>query len=244
MSVDAQKVSDMASYLFNLVEMVVSLIMAIYLLYELIGWPSIAGLCSILIVTPMNYKLSSYLAMYDKEIMEITDKRIQKLNEVLQNIRVIKFLGWENRFSQQILDIRKKELHLLRISNLVIVFFLILLQFTPTILSFTSFYCYAVFLNKPLTASVAFTALSLFNMLDGPIGSLGRFVGWMIRSNVSLRRVDDFFSEAETSKYEQLTKPGTSTSPKVGFENATFAWDTEEDATFKLHNLNISFKVK
>ncbi|GME74020.1 unnamed protein product [Ambrosiozyma monospora] len=234
----------MAGTLFYFIDRVVSLIIAIILLYKLIGWPSIVGLCSILIITPLNYKLTSYLSMYDKQIMETSDKRIQKLNEVLQNIRVIKFLGWENRFRQQILDIRKKELHLLRFSNLVVVFFLILLQLGPTIISFTSFYCYTVFLNKPLSTPVAFTALPLLNMLNGPIGSLGRFVGWAIRANVSLTRINEFLSEAETTKYDQLTKPGTSTSPKVGFENATFAWDTEEDTTFKLHDLNISFKVE
>ncbi|GME70934.1 unnamed protein product [Ambrosiozyma monospora] len=243
MSVDAQKVSDISSSFFSLVQIFVMLAMSIVLLYNLLGWPSIAGLISISTTTLVNYKFSSYMAMYDRQIMEITDKRIQKLNEVLQNIRVIKFLGWENRFAQQIMDIRKRELHLLRISNFVSTLFYIFFDISPTIIAFTAFYFYSVFLGKPLTAPIAFTALSLFKLLESPVSRLGGFVSRLIRANVSLKRIDDFFLEAETSKYDQLTKPGTSTSPKVGFENATFAWDTEEDATFKLHDLNISFKV-
>ncbi|GME74938.1 unnamed protein product [Ambrosiozyma monospora] len=219
MSVDVQKVSSISSYLFNLVQICVMLVMSIVLLYNLLGWPSIAALLSISITTPLNYKFSSYMSMYDRQIMKTTDKRIQKLNEVLQNIRVIKFLGWENRFSQQIMDIRNKELHLLRVSNFVNVLFSIVLDMSPTIISFTAFYFYSVFLGKPLTAPVAFTALSLFKMLESPVSRLGGFISWMIRANVSLNRVDEFFSEAETTKYDQLTKPGTSTSPKVGLEN-------------------------
>ncbi|GME72796.1 unnamed protein product [Ambrosiozyma monospora] len=243
MSVDATRVSEISSNLFDLVEIAVMFSMAIILLYNLIGWSSIVGLCSIAITAPLNYKFSSAMAMYDGKVMEITDERIQKLNEVLQNIGVIKFLGWEKRFSQQIQDIRRQELHILRISNFVGVLFTILFDLSPIIISFASFYCYSVYLGKTLTAPVAFTALSLFSLLESPVGRLGGFVSWMIRSKVSLNRVNEFLSEANTSKYEQLTKPGTSTSPKVGFENATFAWDAEEDATFKLHDLNISFKV-
>ncbi|GME76483.1 unnamed protein product [Ambrosiozyma monospora] len=243
MSVDTNRVSELSSYLFNLVEIAIMFAMSLTLLYGLLGWPSFAGLVCVLITSPLNYKFSSYKATYDLQIMKITDKRIQKLNEVLQNIRVIKFLGWETRFGQQILEIRNQELHILRLSNFLSMCINVLFQLSPTIISFAAFYSYAVFLGRPLTAPIAFTSLSLFKMLEGPVTHLGGFVAWIIRANVSLNRVDEFFSEAETTKYDQLTKPGTSTSPKVGFENATFAWDSEEDATFKLHDLNISFKV-
>ncbi|GME75404.1 unnamed protein product [Ambrosiozyma monospora] len=243
MSVDTNRVSEISSYLFNLVEIAIMFVMSITLLYNLLGWSSLVGLFCVLVISPLNYKFSSYMASYDLQVMKITDKRIQKLNEVLQNIRGIKFLGWETRFGQQIMDIRNKELHIMRISNFVSICFNILFELSPTIISFASFYSYSVFLGKPLTAPIAFTALALFRQLESPVSHLGWFVSWMIRANVSLNRVDEFFSEAETTKYDQLTKPGTSTSPKVGFENATFAWDSEEDATFKLHDLNISFKV-
>ncbi|GME72101.1 unnamed protein product [Ambrosiozyma monospora] len=243
MSVDANRISDICCYLFNFVEVAVMFVMSISLLFNLLGWSSLVGLFFVLTMSPLSYKLSSYLVSYDSEIMGITDKRIQKLNEVLQNIRVIKFLGWETRFGQKILDLRNKELHLMRLSNLIWVVFNSSFELAPVIVSFASFFTYCVLLGKPLTAPIAFTALALFKQLQAPVSHLGGLISWMLRANISLNRVDEFFSEPETTKYDQLTKSGTSTSTKVGFENATFTWDTEEDSTFKLHDLNISFKV-
>jgi len=46
--------------------------------------------------------------------MATTDKRIHATNEVLQNIRIIKFFAWEERFAQVISESRTAELRALR----------------------------------------------------------------------------------------------------------------------------------
>ena len=46
--------------------------------------------------------------------MNTTDKRINATNEVLQNIRIIKFFAWEERFGQIVNETRAAELRALR----------------------------------------------------------------------------------------------------------------------------------
>ena len=47
----------------------------------------------------------------------ITDKRIQKLNETFQSIRIIKFFAWENRFFESIMKVRNQEIHGIEVKN-------------------------------------------------------------------------------------------------------------------------------
>jgi len=44
--------------------------------------------------------------------MEISDKRIKAITEVLQNIRIVKFFAWENSFVSRIMSIRWEEISL------------------------------------------------------------------------------------------------------------------------------------
>jgi len=46
--------------------------------------------------------------------MATTDKRIHTTNEVFQNIRIIKFFAWEERFAQVVSESRTAELRALR----------------------------------------------------------------------------------------------------------------------------------
>ncbi|GME70449.1 unnamed protein product [Ambrosiozyma monospora] len=124
---------------------------------------------------------------------------------------------------------------------------MLVMGFVPTLLSFVSFFCYSVVLGKPLTAPIAFTALSIFNIIQGPILGFGGMVSWFTRAKVSLGRISSFLEEPETSKFEQLAKPISSTIADptgiiVGFQNATLGWDKRRN-TFKLKDLNVTFKV-
>lgn len=66
----------------------------------------------------------------------------------------------------------------------------------------------------------------------------------VVQSKVSLDRVDDFLNEEETTKYDQLGQDKTDeNSPYIGFEDASFSWNSKSDTDFKLRDLNIDFKA-
>lgn len=94
--------------------MPVQVVIAVTLLYRILGWSSIVGIAVMLILLPINYWISRGFSRIQKEIMATTDKRIHATNEVLQNIRIIKFFAWEDRYEQIVNESRTAELKALR----------------------------------------------------------------------------------------------------------------------------------
>lgn len=242
MAIDAFKVSEVCGYLHFFVNAILMLTVCIVLLYKLLGWSALAGGSAILILLPANYKFSALTANAQKAMMGVTDKRIQKLNETFLSIRIIKLFAWENNFFKDIMKIRTEELHHLKMRMFFwgcqsFVWFAI-----PTTITVISFYCYTVIEGKPLTAPIAFTALSLFTLLRSPLDQLADMTAIVIQSKVSLDRISDFLEEEESTKYEQLASGPSDSKTVIGFENASFSWNSKSDKDFKLKDLNITFK--
>ena len=240
MAVDAFKISEICAYLHSFVEAIVMTIIALILLYNLIGISAIIGAVVILAVLPINFKLANLIGQLQKKNLEITDKRIQKLNEALQAIRIIKFFSWEDNFSAEINEIREEELRYLIYRSVAWVSSSFFFFLTPILVTTSAFMYYIYIEGKTLTTPVAFTALSLFSLLRDPLDRLSDMLSYVIQSKVSLDRVQEFLEEVDTEKYNQLTidKNGN----KLAFENATVSWG-EGTQEFKLRNLNIDFKI-
>ena len=241
-AVDAFKVSEICAYLYYFVNSFVMTIIAITILYSLLGWAALAGASTIILMMPLNYKLSLLLGDYQKEMLAVTDKRIQKLNETFQNIRIIKYFAWESKFAEQILSVRKEELSILWKRCVVWILASFVWYVTPTVVCLVAFYCYTIVEGKALTTPIAFTSLSLFNLLQTPLDQFADMLSFVVQSKVSLDRVEEFLEEPETTKYDQLVSERDANSPEVGFQNATFSWSHGGSNDFKLRDLNISFK--
>ncbi|CAR30690.1 bile acid-transporting ATPase YBT1 [Lachancea thermotolerans CBS 6340] len=238
MAVDAFKVSEICAYLHSFVEALVMTIVALTLLYKLLGWSAIIGALLIVAILPLNFRLATLIGKLQKETLSFTDKRIQKLNETFQAIRIIKFFSWEENFEKDIQSIRDQELKMLVKRSVAWALTAFVWFITPTIVTSVSFAFYIYVQGEVLTTPVAFTALSLFTLLRNPLDMLSDMLSYVIQSKVSLDRVQEFLEEEETEKYEQITVHRN----KIGFENATFSWD-RKNPDFKLKNMNIDFKL-
>ncbi|CAG8959352.1 hypothetical protein HYFRA_00001250, partial [Hymenoscyphus fraxineus] len=252
MSVDSFKVSEITAYLhFLLAAAPTQLLVAIYLLYRILGLSSIPGLVVMAILLPVNIAFARGFGAFQKKIMAATDKRIHITNEVLQNIRIIKYFAWEHRFSKIVNDKRAIELKALRKKYILWAFAVAVWNTVPVVITFFSFLCYTTIEKKPLYPSIAFTAISLFTILRVPLDQLGDMIAHVLESKVSVDRVEEFLNEEETEKYEQLNHNSLDAdgNPMIGFEDATFSWGGKETSTddiseaFRLMNLNIKFQV-
>ncbi|KAG7839730.1 hypothetical protein KL942_003341 [Ogataea angusta] len=243
MAVDAFKVSEIGGYLHYFPNSFVMAAVAIYMLYKLLGWSSLIGTATLIAILPINYMLVEKLSKYQKQMLLVTDKRIQKTNEAFQNIRIIKYFAWEDKFADTIMKIREEELGYLVGRCVVWALLIFLWLVVPTVVTLITFYAYTVIQGSPLTSPIAFTALSLFTLLRGPLDALADMLSMVMQCKVSLDRVEDFLNEPETTKYQQLSAPRGPNSPLIGFENATFYWSKNSKAEFALKDLNIDFKV-
>ncbi|GFF97593.1 ATP-dependent bile acid permease [Aspergillus udagawae] len=255
MAIDSFKVSEVGAYLhFLWASVPVQIIIAVTLLYRLLGFSSFAGIVLMVFMLPVNLFIAKGFARLQNQILAGTDARIHATNEVLQNIRIVKYFAWEQRFQDIIDEKRRAELKSLRKRYILWSFAATVWYGTPILITFTSFFLYTVVEKKKLTPSVAFPALSMFSLLRVPLDQLADMVAHVQESKVSLNRVDTYLNEEETEKYSILsTRTDPETPPKIALENATLSWGTpkkdshgvapDDGEAFRLISMNVSFHI-
>ena len=252
MAIDSFKVADITAYMhFLWATTPVQVVLSVILLYRILGYSSIAGISIMFILLPVYMVIAKLFTKTQKKILAATDKRIDTTNEVLQNIRIIKFFAWEHRFMSRVDEKRKAELHELRGRYILYACASAVWTGTPILITFFSFLVYTVIEKQDLVPSVAFSALSLFQILRAPLDQLADMIAHVQESKVSVDRIEEYLNEAETEKYDQLVHQvlPDNGEPLIGFDNANFTYgnDSPEDAeagtAFKMMNLNLLFKV-
>lgn len=252
MSVDSFKVAEITAYLHFLVAAApTQLIVSIVLLYQVMGYSAIPGFIVMCFLLPINIGFARGFASTQKKIMAATDKRINATNEILQNIRIIKYFAWEHRFGVIVDEKRRNELKALRNRFLLWAVAVGVWNTVPIVITFFSFFFYTVIEDKPLYPSVAFTAISLFMLLRYPLDQLGDMIAHVQESKVSIDRIEEFLSEEETDKFEQLGRENIDENGNrvIGFRDATFIWGSKttvaEDGSmaFRLLDLDVEFQI-
>lgn len=246
MAVDSFKVAEISAYLhFLWAETPVQFVLAVVLLYQILGYSSIVGIGMMALLLPVNMWIAKQFASSQKKILAATDARIHTTNEVLTNIRIIKYFAWEQRFLGHVEDKRVTELRHLRNRYIIWSIAATIWSGAPVVITFLTFLIYTLVEKKDLIPSVAFTALSLFSLLRIPLDQLADMVAHVQESKVSVDRVEEYLNEPETDKYEQLQADEVDAQgePLIGFDNGTFSWGNLESDEFKMIDLNIHFKV-
>lgn len=252
MAIDSFKVSEICAYLHYIWASVpVQIIVGIFLLYKIMGYSSFAGVALLVLLLPVNVLIASQFRHVQNDILEATDSRIHATNEALQNIRIIKYFAWEQRFEDIISEKRRTELKFLRKRYILWSLAATVWYGAPIIITFFTFLIYTVVEGKRLVPSIAFPALSIFSLLRVPLDRVADMVAHVLESKVSIDRVETFLDEEETEKYAQLRHTSRELSPKIAIENATLTWGSstpnksksEVADAFRLINVNVSFRV-
>ncbi|KAK5120008.1 hypothetical protein LTR85_007084 [Meristemomyces frigidus] len=247
MAVDSFKVAEISAYLhFLWAETPVQFILAIVLLYKFLGYSSIVGIGMMALLLPVNMVIAKRFATVQKQILAATDARIHTTNEVLTNIRIIKYFAWEQRFLATVDEKRVVELRFLRNRYIVWAIAATIWSGAPVLITFLTFMVYTLVEKKDLIPSIAFTALSLFSLLRIPLDQLADMVAHVQEAKVSVDRVEEYLNEPETDKYRQLETDELDENGEVviGFEHGTLSWGSSRDSDdFKMIDLDMRFKV-
>uniref|UniRef100_A0A914CYF4 ABC transmembrane type-1 domain-containing protein n=1 Tax=Acrobeloides nanus TaxID=290746 RepID=A0A914CYF4_9BILA len=133
------------------------------------------------------------------EQMKYKDERIKLMSDVLNGIKILKLYAWEASIQKQILNIRKKELKVLK--KLAYLQSVMTLMWTcaPFLVAVSTFSVYVTIdpENNVLTPQITFVALSLFNILRFPLAVFGTVFGMTIQLQVSNKRMKTFLAEEE-----------------------------------------------
>jgi len=110
MTIDAQRIQDLSTYLHALWYSFIQIGLAIYFLWQQLGSSCLGGLAVICIMIPVNKLIAAWMGRLQRKLMTSRDLRVDVNNEVLGSMKVIKLQAWEGSFQKRILDLRKIEL--------------------------------------------------------------------------------------------------------------------------------------
>ncbi len=209
------------------------------------------GFIVMVLLLPINIAFGRLFNSSQKKIMAATDKRIHTTNEILQSIRIIKYFAWEAKFSKIVDEKRRAELAALRYRFYVWATAVAVWNTVPILITFFSFAVYTMIENKPLYPSVAFTAISLFMLLRVPLDQIGDMIAHVQEAQVSVGRIEEFLSEDETDKFQQLGLDNIDGAGRrvIGLRDATFIWGARDavaddgSMAFRLLDISVEFMI-
>uniref|UniRef100_A0A8C1ND70 ATP-binding cassette, sub-family C (CFTR/MRP), member 3 n=1 Tax=Cyprinus carpio TaxID=7962 RepID=A0A8C1ND70_CYPCA len=198
MSVDAQRFMDLTTFLNMLWSAPLQIVLALFFLWQNLGASVLAGVAVMVLLIPFNAFIAMKTRTYQVEQMKYKDERIKQMNEILNGIKVLKLYAWETSFQEKILQIRQKELNVLRKTAYLSALSTMAWISAPFLVALTTF---AVFVTvreeNVLDAEKAFVSLSLFNILRFPLNMLPQVISSIVQASVSLKRIQDFLSHDE-----------------------------------------------
>ncbi|XP_022785081.1 multidrug resistance-associated protein 1-like [Stylophora pistillata] len=236
MSVDAQRLMELMTYINSLWSSPLQIAGALYFLYSTLGISILAGLGVMVLIIPLNMLFGSRMGTLQVKQMNEKDERIKLMNEILSGIKVLKLYAWEESFMKEVERKRKKELKYLRNSDFWAAGFMFTFGCAPTLVAVTTFAIY-VFTGHLLSATKAFVALALFNVMRFPLVMLPDVIVSCVQASVSLKRLQDFLNleELDLNSVQRTTL----SSSAVSIENGTFTWSTKAAPVLKEVSLQI-----
>ncbi|KAJ3575801.1 hypothetical protein NP233_g845 [Leucocoprinus birnbaumii] len=227
----------------------VRLVIALIFLYNVLGWSSLASVVVVMIAWILNYPLIQVNISIARSMLRAMDRRLNTVNELLQNVRFLKFYGWENHWSSRAQTARNIELGWRIRAYIVEAIVGFIWIWIPSATALVAFLCYTLIEGQKLTVSKAFTALSLFSYLQGPMAALPGQIEAFLTAYVSMQRIESFLSEGEVPDWASTLTYELSNDQQrtddIGFTNAVFEWDAcPGDSTpsrFRLGPLEFKF---
>ncbi|XP_015521892.2 ATP-binding cassette sub-family C member 5 isoform X1 [Neodiprion lecontei] len=110
---DDQRIFDMVIYGSLIIAGPITTVYAAFYIFWLLGPMALIGMTAFVFFYPAQFMISRLYGYFQSEVVKISDMRVRLVNEILDYIKLIKMYAWEQSFSQDLLDIRKKERHVL-----------------------------------------------------------------------------------------------------------------------------------
>ncbi|KAE8146674.1 ATP-dependent bile acid permease [Aspergillus avenaceus] len=240
LGVDAEAIATFARYSHALFNSAIEFVLAIAFLVNILDWkPVLWGCVTPIISVPLNYYISRGYSNAEETRMAASDRKMTALSELLQGIRQVKYSAQEKQWSRSVQNLRGDEI---KKQEKVFQYYLATIAlwcFTPLCMSVVVLASYFM-INRTLSPSVAFTALSIFRSLETTLAMFPEVASDLMNSIVSTRRIKHYL---ETPEHVNCHQDGDA----ITFLQSTVAWPSDrtegEGDEFKMHDINLNFPL-
>ncbi|KAJ2521958.1 hypothetical protein H4217_001050 [Coemansia sp. RSA 1939] len=227
LTTDFNTVIAVGSYLDNIYNLPVMLVIGIWYMYKMLGVSALIGLVITILYIPLSKILFS---RYQDVIMQqsaASDRRISSITEVLQGIKVIKLFGWETQFLKKVDDRREKQLAHSWKAFLWMTSISASSTLNPIIVLVIMFAFYVGVFGNTLDAETAFTSIAVFQMVRTAISHLPGFINFGVGGYVALKRIDLYLQQPQAQDLEKRCRQVQTTSNVLGFEKSEDEYNKE-----------------
>lgn len=188
----------------------------------ILGPTSLLGSAVFILFYPAMMFSSRLTAYFRRKGVAVTDRRVQKMNEILNYIKFIKMYAWVKAFSQDVRRIREEERRILEQTGY---FQSITVGVAPIVVVIASVATFSthMLLGYDLTAAQAFTVVTVFNAMTFALKVTPFSVKSLSEASVAMERFKSLFLMAEVEMIR-----GKPHNPHAAVEmiGASLAWDT------------------
>ncbi|XP_048836747.1 multidrug resistance-associated protein 5 isoform X1 [Brienomyrus brachyistius] len=200
------------------------LIAVLGMIYNLVilGPTSLLGSAVFILFYPAMMFSSRLTAYFRRKGVTMTDRRVQKMNEILNSIKFIKMYAWVKAFSQEVRRIREEERKILAWTGY---FQSITVGVAPVVVVVASVATFSahMLLGYDLTAAQAFTVVTVFNAMTFALKVTPFSVKSLSEASVAMERFKSLLMMPEVEIIQSCPQR-----PHVAVElsSASFAWET------------------
>jgi ABC-type multidrug transport system fused ATPase/permease subunit len=237
MGTDSESVADF-TFIFG--DMSMNLLLAIgsiSMLFYYLGLSAISALIVMIAMIPITKKIATKFIHLEDEMMNLRDKRVTMMSQILNAIRIIKFYAWENSIEAEVQAVRNVELETRKRLARSQVLSGVTYTATSTIVLFVALLTHSL-RGFELDAALIFTCVSLFGILEGPIGELSHILSRLTNSVVGAKRILKYLSE-ETKINNLLPSEIKAETVSVKINNLSSYYENENNLVIK----DLSFEL-
>ncbi|KAI8051613.1 P-loop containing nucleoside triphosphate hydrolase protein [Syncephalis plumigaleata] len=255
---EAEDIAESLSNIHISVGGVIQVVLALALLWHLIGISVLLGLVGMALIAVFVGVLSIGMSKSYGILIIATDNRKSYIQEALQNIHNIRILAWESLVLGKIKRARNLELDALWYRQLIYAGFIMSTRGGSLVIFGFALGAYVVFFSNTLDAPTAFTCLVLFELLTSVVIQFPDIIYWYYQCISSNRRITTFLSQPEqtgpmVNDYMDIRER----SERIAITDGEFSWYQQEEiewhkddsmmitrTNFNLTGIHIEFKLK
>ncbi|CAJ0583055.1 unnamed protein product, partial [Mesorhabditis spiculigera] len=239
MTVDIQRVQDMTTFVMLFWSAPLQVTLSIYFLWRLLGFSVLVGVLILILMIPLNIWISMKMRTYQQTQMKYKDERLKMMSEILNGVKVLKLYAWEKSMEQMVLEIRMKEIRVLKELAFLNAATTLSWSCAPFLVAVLTFGVYVTVdpVNNVLTPQITFVALTLFNIMRFPLAIFAMIYTQALQCHVSNNRLKGFFAEQEMEP--QLLNAKDTSEDAIRIDQGNFTWESSEENPL-LKNLSLS----
>ncbi|KAJ1665762.1 hypothetical protein IW140_003278 [Coemansia sp. RSA 1813] len=224
LTADFQRVVEVSACLERVYAFPLTLVLGMWYMYRLMGVSALFGVSVAGLYVPLTRVMYKYLTKLELSASALNDDRVSAVSEVVHGIKAVKLFGWESRFSDSVDQKRERQLAMQwRVYRAMTLIHAVALT-GPMLILIIMLAVYSMVLGNSLTAEVAFTTISVFQIVRVVLERLPGFFMWATNATVSVARIDSYLHQPQVQALESRVAPAGA-DDALGFDCASLEWD-------------------